>query len=32
MQELLQEIITDEDGKNTNVTLNMVYHEVFRNV
>jgi len=32
MQELLQEIITDEDGKNTNVTSNIVYHEVFRNV
>jgi len=32
MQELLQEMIIDEDSKNTNVTLDMVYHELFRNV
>jgi len=28
----LKILITDEDGENTNVTTNVVYDEVFRNV
>jgi len=28
----LKILITDEDGENTNVTTNVIYDEVFRNV